>query len=338
MRVRLHENYLLFFFRIITFILTILLSFTLIFIILQFVPASIVELLIASYRSKGQYYDPKAIIELRERLYELFGLGGNIVDQYFRFLNRFVLLEFGSSLIAFPTPVKEIIALRLPWTVGLLSITAIISWIMGNILGVLASERSSAISRTLRAIAVTLYPIPYYIFALVLIFIFSYLIPLFPLIGGITTVSPSLTIYDMVYLIKSSILPALSIIIVSGFGWWFLSSSSLAQVVQNEDFHKFAILRGLSSNLILKRYTLRNVILPQITALGLALGGIFSGALLVEVVFAYPGLGYLLYRAILGGDIPTTLGILSLSVIGVSAATLILDLIYPLLDPRVRHR
>ncbi|MEM2511999.1 MAG: ABC transporter permease [Ignisphaera sp.] len=324
--------------RLLLYTITIIASFTIIFICLRLMPVNIVEVLLAAYRSKGQYIHPQALIELREKLLELFGLKGSPLEQYFSFLKRFITLDFGPSLLAFPTPVKELVISRLFWTIGLLGITTIGAWLLGNICGVVATSIKNVASKVLQSIAVILYPIPYYIFALILIYAFCYIVPLFPLVGGITVVSPTFTLHTLIALIRSSILPALSIIIVSAFGWWFLSSRALSFNIMKDDFYNYAVIRGLKPSHILKRYVMKNVLLPQVTALGLALGNIFCGALLVEVIFAYPGLGYLLYRAILSGDYSTALGILSLSIIGVATATLILDLIYPLLDPRIRHR
>ncbi|MEM0310795.1 MAG: ABC transporter permease [Ignisphaera sp.] len=246
-------------------------------------------------------------------------------------------MDFGPSTISFPTPAKYLVWRQLPWTIGLLATTTIISWVIGNVLGAISSfRRGSRISKVLQAMALTLYPIPYYIMALVLVYLFAYLIPLFPLTGGAPVSEISLTtIFDIIY---RSFLPALSIILPSMLGWWFLSSSTLTLNVMSEDYYLYAELRGLPRDLIFRRYIMRNILLPQTTALALSLGNIFGGALLTEVIFAYPGLGQLLYRAVGMGDYATAMTILSLSIIGVATATLIIDLIYPFIDPRVRYR
>ncbi|MEL9940373.1 MAG: ABC transporter permease [Ignisphaera sp.] len=287
--------------------------------------------------SLGTVYDPQALIALRESLYEIFGLKGSLWDQYITFLRRFLTMDFGPSTISFPTPAKYLVWRQLPWTIGLLATTTIISWVIGNVLGAISSfRRGSRISKVLQAMALTLYPIPYYIMALVLVYLFAYLIPLFPLTGGAPVSEISLTtIFDIIY---RSFLPALSIILPSMLGWWFLSSSTLTLNVMSEDYYLYAELRGLPRDLIFRRYIMRNILLPQTTALALSLGNIFGGALLTEVIFAYPGLGQLLYRAVGMGDYATAMTILSLSIIGVATATLIIDLIYPFIDPRVRYR
>jgi peptide/nickel transport system permease protein len=142
--------------------------------------------------------------------------------------------------------------------------------------------------------------------ALILIFFFAYLIPLFPL-AGTGAYFEGFNIETIVNIIKGATLPALSIIIVSMLGWWFLSSRILTLNTLSEDFIEYAVIRGLPWKHIFRRYLMKNILLPQVTALGLALGSIFSGAILTEVVFAYPGLGLLLYRAIANGDISTVM-------------------------------
>lgn len=324
--------------RVIQYIATLFSAFTVVYFLLRAMPTNAVEQFIATITATGQYYDPQAIIEMRKVLYELFGLTGSPIEQYFIFLRRFVTLDFGVAFIPFGVPVRELLMRFLPWTIGLLSITTILSWIIGNILGVIAGfARGSMFSKVLQSVAVVLYPIPYYIMALVLIYLLAYLIPLFPLgTGG--SLAPVFSIEFILSLIRQSVLPALSIMIIAIFGWWFLSSRTLTINIMIEDFVVYAEMRGVSTSRLISKYIWRNVLMPQTTALALALGGIFGGALLTEVVFAYPGLGQLMYRAIFSGDYAVALGVLSLTIIGVSTATLIIDLVYPLIDPRVRYR
>jgi peptide/nickel transport system permease protein len=324
--------------RVITYVVTLFTAFTIIFLLLKAIPTSIVELIVESMRATGTVYDPRALIELREALYEIFGLRGSLLEQYITFLRRFLSMDFGPSMISFPTPARELVLRFLPWTIGLLTFTTILSWVIGNILGALASLfRKSSASKILRGVALTVYPIPYYILALILIFLLCYVIPIFPIGGGAPT-APFLSLEFWRQVVHRSFLPAISIIIPSMFGWWFLSSSTLTLNTLSEDYYVYGELRGLPKSYLFKKYVLRNILLPQTTALALALGGIFGGALLTEAVFAYPGLGLLLYRSVGSGDYGVALSILSLSIIGISTATLIIDLAYPLIDPRVRYR
>jgi peptide/nickel transport system permease protein len=174
--------------------------------------------------------------------------------------------------------------------------------------------------------------------ALTLILFFSYTFHIFPIsVGGRAIgLQPSWNWQFIKSTISNSILPALSIIIVS-YGWWFLSMKALSLNIAKEDYVLFAEIKGLSRKEIMKRYILRNALLPQITQLAMSLGTMFSGALLTEVIFSYPGLGTLMFMAVTNADYNLMIGITSLSIIAVALAGLLLDFIYPLLDPRIRY-
>jgi peptide/nickel transport system permease protein len=325
--------------RIVAFVLTVVIGVTVVFAIPRLLPHNPVETQIGFIYSVGQFYDPTAIEMLRQALYELYGLKGNPIEQYFAVWRRLLTFDLGPSIQNFPTPVAKLIAIAFPWTVGLLTLTIIISWTLGNVIGTVAGYLSDRrFSKMLTVIAVVLYPVPYFILALVLMFTFAFLIPIFPLGGGLTLVVEQINLDLILNLAKHAALPALSIIIPGALGWWFLSSFTLSSQKKTEDFVRYAELKGLKERLILRRYLIRNILMPQTTALGLALGGIFSGALLTEVVYAYPGLGRLLYQSIINNDYNMIMGISLLSILGVSAATLFLDLLYPLIDPTVRYR
>jgi len=325
--------------RLVAFAFTVVIGVSVVFIIPRLLPYNPVEAQIGFIYSIGQFYDPTAIEMLRQTLYELYGLKGNPIEQYFAVWRRILTFDLGPSIMNFPTPVITLISIALPWTIGLLTFSTLFSWTVGNIIGTVASFfNHKKFSKALTGIAVVLYPVPYFILALVLMFTFAYLIPIFPLGGGLTLVGMGLSLELALNLAKHAALPAISIIIPGALGWWFLSSYTLTTQKKTEDFVRYAELKGLSSRVVLRRYLIRNILMPQTTALGLALGGIFSGALLTEVVYAYPGIGRLLYAAIINNDYNMIMGISLLSILGVSLATLLLDLIYPLIDPTVRYR
>jgi peptide/nickel transport system permease protein len=148
---------------------------------------------------------------------------------------------------------------------------------------------------------------------------------------------PSMTWKFVGIVLYHSILPALSLII-GGIGGWFIGMKALTSNIISEDYVVYAETAGLKERKILFGYVMRNAMLPQVTGLALQLGMIFNGALILEVIFTYPGIGLLAYQAILLTDYSLILGITLFSIIGVSTAALILDLIYPLFDPRVRYQ
>ena len=134
---------------------------------------------------------------------------------------------------------------------------------------------------------------------------------------------------------KHAILPAMSLILI-GIGSWFLGMRSLVSNVVTEDYVVYAELAGVKSRRILSSYVMRNALVPQVTGLAISLGGIFNGAVITEKVFGYPGVGSLLVDAVYAGDYGLVLGVTTISIIGVSIGVLVIDLLYPLLDPRVK--
>jgi peptide/nickel transport system permease protein len=180
-------------------------------------------------------------------------------------------------------------------------------------------------------------PLPYYIFAFMLLVLLAYVVRWFPVAGG-TDIGRKVAfnwpfIKDV---LRHSFLPALSLFILGGAAN-FQIMKLIVQNVNAEDFVQYAKLGGVREERIVSRYVIRNAMLPQITNLALALGQIFSGALITEIVFSYPGLGTLLYNAIVTGDYNLIMGITLLSIVAITTAILVLDLLYPFFDPRVRY-
>jgi peptide/nickel transport system permease protein len=136
-------------------------------------------------------------------------------------------------------------------------------------------------------------------------------------------------------ILRHSILPALSLVLV-GIGAWFVGMRSIVSNIVSEDYVTYAELGGVGRRRILFSYVMRNALPPQLTGLALSLGAIFNGAIITEFVFGYPGIGTLLVRAVTSGDYSLVLGITSISIFAVAAAILVIDLLYPLLDPRVK--
>jgi len=280
---------------------------------------------------------PEAMVELRETLEDLYGLNGSIFDQYVAFWKRVLRGDLGPSFSAFPRSVNEMIGAGLGWTIGLLGTAVISSWLLGLLLGSLAGYFSNRWwSQVLDKLLIFIYPVPYYIVAFVLLMAFTFYLPIFPLVGGAKG-TPGLNWEYISSVLHHSFLPAFSIM-VGALAFRFIMAKTLATSELASDYVQYAEMGGLPRRKIITNYVMRNTMLPQITDLGLSLGAIFEGALITEVVFAYPGVGSVLYNSIISADYNVIMGITLLSIVGIATASLLVDLSYPLFDPRVRLR
>ncbi len=227
----------------------------------------------------------------------------------------------------------------LPWTVGLLMIALVFSFIIGNTIGaLLAWRRTPRTLRMILPISLTFTSIPAYMVGIMLLFAFAITLDWFPFAGNYGRgLNPGINLPFIGSVVQHGVLPALSIVLVS-MGAWALGMRGMMITTEGEDYMILADAKGLSPSRIFWRYGVRNAILPQITAFGVAIGGLAGGAVLVEVIFTYPGMGNLLYTGILNSDFTLIQGIVFYVIVGVSLAVLILDLTYPLVDPRITYQ
>jgi peptide/nickel transport system permease protein len=187
-------------------------------------------------------------------------------------------------------------------------------------------------------LAMAFHPIPYYIVAFVLLIVFGYVWPVLPISGGAAMNMPRAVSWAYLSsLAQHAILPVASLVLV-GLGGWFMGMRALVSNIVTEDYVVYAELGGVARAKILGAYVMRNALVPQVTGLAMSLGAIFNGAIITEQVFGYPGIGTLLVSSVHAGDYSLVLGITTVSILAVSTAVLIVDLLYPLLDPRVRAR
>ena len=324
--------------RVASYLMVLFIGLTITFFLPRFMPGDPIDNYIFELQAQaGQTMSPDEMENLRETLSQIYGMEGDLLSQYLGYLERVVLhFDFGPSFSSFPAPVIEFIMRALPWTLGLLATTTLISWTLGNLIGLVAGYfHDSKAATVLEVFGVLLYPIPYYIVALVLIMLFAYILPIFPLT---TTIRPgSLTVAKIGAILRNSILPALTIIIGT-LGWNIISMKALSFANKEEGYVTFARLKGTPSRKIMTGYVARNSILPQITALSLSLGAIFNGALLTEILFSYPGMCLLMRTAAGAGDYNMMYGTITISIFAVATAALVIDLLYPLFDPRIRYR
>jgi peptide/nickel transport system permease protein len=323
--------------RVFTYLLVVWLGITIVFFVPRFIPGSPVEAMLGKLMSQGTTMDPQLVESMRQTLTELFGLEGTLWEQYTSFLKRvLVTQDFGPSLSYYPTPVSMLIAQKLPWSLGLMLSALVISWCLGNFIGLLAGyHNGKAASKAIETAAMVIYPVPYYIFALLLVILFAYVWPIFPFVFQVSGSPGSWPWFKSV--VYNSFLPLMSIVTVS-LGWWIISMKAMAIDTKEEDFVQYARFRGVDDSKVMVGYVARTAVLPQITVLGLSIGGVFGGSLITEILFGYPGVGTLVYKAIIGTDYNLIMGAISISIVAVATATLVLDLLYPFIDPRIRYK
>jgi peptide/nickel transport system permease protein len=268
-----------------------------------------------------------------------FGLDRPLWVQYLAFLRDAARLDFNYSIANYPRTVNEMIAEALPWTAGLLGVTTIVSFTLGTFLGaLLAWPRAPRWLQWLMPPLWALHAIPFFLLGLILIYLLAFRFPVLPMFGGYSAGAfPAVTLPFIADVVRHATLPALSIVLVAT-GGWALSMRGMMVTTQGEDYVTFAEAKGLRSLTIFLRYCVRNALLPQATSLALALGQIVSGAVLVEVIFGYPGIGTVLFQAIRENDHFLIQGIVFTVIVALGLATLVLDAVYPLLDPRISYR
>jgi peptide/nickel transport system permease protein len=269
---------------------------------------------------------------------EKFGLNEPLWKQYLVYLKDTAQFDFNLSITSYPIPVLSIIRDSLPWTIGLLATSVIISWLIGTLLGAFMGwPRSPKFLEYVMPPLLSLSAIPFFLLGLVLVYVFAFRLRWFPLLYGYTPGTfPEWSWSFASDVIKHSVLPALSIILVS-IGGWAISMRAMMVTTTGEDYVTYADAKGLKNRTIFWKYAIRNALLPQTTALALALGQLIAGTVIVEVIFSYPGIGKTLYGAIRGSDYFLVQGIVFMLILAIAFATLILDLIYPLLDPRIDY-
>jgi len=317
------------------FALVVFIGVNITYLVTHATPTDPVEQAIAAVTSFGAT-SPDAIADMRAALTVLYGVGGDPVQQYLAYWGRVLQGDFGPSLSAFPTPVSTLIGRALPWTIGLLLVSTVLSWLLGNLLGALAGYFPR--SRTLKLVGIVamgVHPIPYYIVAFILLIIFGFIWPVLPITGGSAmNIRQEFTPAFVLSVLKHSILPAFSLVLV-GIGSWFLGMRALVSNIVTEDYVTYAELAGVPKHRILGFYIMRNAMAPQLTGLAMSLGGIFNGAIITEQVFGYPGIGTLLVEAVHKGDYSLVLGVATVSILAVASAVFVIDLLHPLIDPRV---
>ncbi|MFZ1754418.1 MAG: ABC transporter permease [Caldilineaceae bacterium] len=269
---------------------------------------------------------------------ERFGLDEPLYIQYVKYMWNTLRLDFGESLSAYPAEVWDIIGPAIGWSISLIGVSVLITFVLGILIGaLLAWKGTPGIVKSLLSLTMIGGVLPYYLLAMLLLYFFAFTAHILPMSGAVESgMARELSWPFIKSAFRHAILPALSIILTS-LGGWALSMRGLMVNTIGEDYMLLAEAKGLRKSRILWRYAIRNAIPPQLMHLAIALGYVVSGAILVEIVFSYPGLGYQLYMSIVNSDYTVIQGITLILAMSVGLAVLIIDLVYPRLDPRVTY-
>jgi len=279
-------------------------------------------------------------IEAMVRAYQAkFGLDKPLYVQYLNFLRDTFTLDLGYSLANYPARVGTMMGNAIPWTIGLMVVAVLMAFTFGSLTGALSAwPGAPKFMRKMVVPLMTLSAIPPYLLGLIVLYILGLKLQLFPLSGGYSPGTLAIASLDF-YLdvLHHSILPALAIVL-QGLGFWALGMRGMMVTTSGEDFVTLAEANGLRNRTIFLRYGLRNAFLPQFTALGLSLANVVAGQVIVEVIFAYPGIGTVLFQAIQASDYTVINGVVFILILSIGLVTMIMDFVYPLLDPRITHQ
>lgn len=321
--------------RFLFLLITYFIALTIVFILPRAIPGNPLASLLGRISQQAQV-NPEYIRSVEKTLMEEFGLGKPVIVQYFEFIGKALKGDLGTSISAYPKKVLDLVIPVIPWTLALLIPSILIAWIVGNTLGAFAGyRRGSLVDKIALNTSLVIGQIPYYWLGMLLIFALTVKLKIFPGQGGYTQGTiPNFSLNFILDVLSHYILPSLSIII-SSLGGWAIGTRMLVVNELDSDYVSFSEHLGVKSNTIFG-YVFRNSLLPQVTGLALSLGGSLGGALITEIIFNYPGTGYLLFRALSTLDYPLIQGIFVILIASIYLANFFVDFVYAVIDPRVR--
>jgi len=314
------------------FLITVWAALTINFILPRIMPGSPGQAMLVRFHGR---VSPQAI----KTIEVAFGVNTDqsLFQQYLQYLANAMRGDFGTSLTYFPESVGDVIKQGLPWTVGLVGMATIIAFLLGTLLGMLSAwRRGGFLDSILPPVFIVISAFPYFWLALLALLLFAITLGWFPL-GFAYDLSSSINLSwsfagEVVW---HGFLPAMTIVVTS-IGGWILTMRNTMVTTLAEDYVRMARAKGLPGRRIMTDYAARNAILPNLTGFAMSLGFVVSGAILIEYVFNYPGLGYLLLQAVQGEDYPLEQALFLLITVAVLVAILIADIATALLDPRTR--
>ena len=259
--------------------------------------------------------------------------------QYGAYLHSLATGQLGVSVVYFPTPVGSIIGQTLPWTIGLIGLSTVLSFALGIGLGTLAGWKRGSWLDNFIPVTTMFQSVPYFWLALILLFLLGSTLSIFPLNGGydVYNAVPGWNATFLRSVVYYGTLPALTIVI-SSVGGWMLGMRNMMVSTLSEDYMLTAEAKGLRPGRMMRTYAARNAVLPSVSGFAISLGFVVAGSIVTEAVFSYPGIGSALLAAVSGNDYALMQGIFLVITLSVLSANLLVDLLYSVIDPRTRVR
>jgi peptide/nickel transport system permease protein len=285
-------------------------------------------------------FSPADLEEIIASYTRQFGLDQPLLEQYWSYMGQIIRFDFGYSLNRYPSTVMDLILQAIPWTLALLLVTTLLSFVIGNLLGALSAwPRAPGWVRAVATPFILLTGVPPVIMGVLLIFFLGFRLQWLPLGGAYSIgIVPDWSDWGFwLDLLKHQVLPGLALTLGS-VGGWVLSMRGMGITIQGEDYVTFAEHKGITAGRIFRDYYLRNTLLPQATGLALALGTVVTSAIIVEGLFGLPGIGTALNNAIRSNDFPVIYGIVLFITAAVATIMVLMEFVYPLLDPRIRDQ
>ena len=313
---------------LVTFIVVLVLNFFL----PRLIDGNPVDVIVGKMGSMGSTNSMKNIYDgfMKE-----FNLDKPVWEQFLLFVKGMLHGDLGTSFSRYPKKVSAIMAEAIPWTLALQLPAIIVGWIIGNALGAITAYRKGVFSKTVYSVSLFVNSIPYYAFAIIMMYVLALNLGFFPAGGAYSNgLVPNLSLKFILDVFQHHMLPFLSIVLIM-IGGQAMGMRSMAIYELNADYVLYAKLMGVPERKIIG-YVFRNAMLPQVSGLALSLGTMVSGSLITEIVFNYPGLGYWLYLAIRQLDYPLISGCTLILSVTVLVANFLIDMVYGLIDPRIR--
>lgn len=313
----------------ITFVFAFILNFTL----PRLMPGDPVAAIVA--RMAQNVSDAAGVQAIYQQYTELFATNKPMYEQFFIYVGNVLRGDFGFSFSQYPRTVADTLKSSILWTIGLQFPAIIVGWIIGNVLGALAAYLKGGFDKVLMPLSIFASNFPAYGMAVIFMVVFGVALEWFPTSGGYGfDLIPEFSWNFIKSVITHYQLPFWSIVVIA-IGGQAIGMRSMAIYELNADYVKFARFMGIKDRKIIG-YVFRNAMLPQITGLALSIGTMFGGALITEIVFSYPGLGYTLLNGVMGQDYPLISASTLIITLMVLLANFTIEILYGIIDPRIK--